>query len=571
MAQKELKLLLTAKDEASKVLDKVSGSATGMSSKIGSAMKVVAAGAAAAAGAVAVATTALYKITTGAAAAGDRIDKMSQRLGMSRTAFQQWDFVLSQNGVSIDSLQMGMKSLAQRMNEAIDGSGKGAEQFNKLGISVTDSSGAVRKQEDVFLDTVRALQNMEEGVQKAALAQEMFGRNGQELLPMLNQSKGSVDELMQKFKELGLELDDNAIDAGVRFTDTMDQVKRSFKTLTAQIGVEVMPIFQRLLDWILAHMPQIRKVMDTVFGALSLVVRAFGQVVEGLMPIFGKAFQWIQEKLATLKKLWDEDWGGIRSTVESALKLIIAALDLAWSTITLIFKAIGVALVVLKTLWDENFMGIRTIVTTALSIIGTLFKTALDVITGLFKVFSGLFTGDWQKMWDGVKLIFSAIWEGIKGVLVAVWESIKEIITGSIQWIKDKWQELKDFVSKPFKAIFSTETTNTVTTKRVDQYVAASHPSFVKSANGNVLRGGFQAFANGGVVSSPTLGLIGEGRYNEAVVPLPDGRSIPVEMRGGGITIQVTGNTFLGSARDVAKEIGKALKSEIDTNLRYAF
>ena len=41
-------------------------------------------------------------------------------------------------------------------------------------------------------------------------------------------------------------------------------------------------------------------------------------------------------------------------------------------------------------------------------------------------------------------------------------------------------------------------------------------------------------FANGGVVNGPTLGLVGEGKYNEAIVPLPDGKSIPVQMRGGG-------------------------------------
>ena len=53
-----------------------------------------------------------------------------------------------------------------------------------------------------------------------------------------------------------------------------------------------------------------------------------------------------------------------------------------------------------------------------------------------------------------------------------------------------------------------------------------------KAANGAVWKGGFQAFANGGMVTSPTLGLVGEGKYNEAIVPLPDGRSIPVQMTG---------------------------------------
>jgi hypothetical protein len=52
-----------------------------------------------------------------------------------------------------------------------------------------------------------------------------------------------------------------------------------------------------------------------------------------------------------------------------------------------------------------------------------------------------------------------------------------------------------------------------------------------KAANGAVWKGGFTAFANGGTVTGPTLGLIGEGRYNEAIVPLPDGKSIPVALQ----------------------------------------
>jgi murein DD-endopeptidase MepM/ murein hydrolase activator NlpD len=52
-------------------------------------------------------------------------------------------------------------------------------------------------------------------------------------------------------------------------------------------------------------------------------------------------------------------------------------------------------------------------------------------------------------------------------------------------------------------------------------------------ANGGIAAGGFQAFANGGIVTGPTLGLVGEGRYNEAVIPLPDGKSVPVKLSGG--------------------------------------
>jgi len=80
-------------------------------------------------------------------------------------------------------------------------------------------------------------------------------------------------------------------------------------------------------------------------------------------------------------------------------------------------------------------------------------------------------------------------------------------------------------------------------------------------ANGGYLGGQFtplRAMASGGAVTSPTLGLIGEGRYNEAVVPLPDGKSIPVQMNGGGggdvhVTIQnvLDANDVVGKvARD---------------------
>ncbi len=74
-----------------------------------------------------------------------------------------------------------------------------------------------------------------------------------------------------------------------------------------------------------------------------------------------------------------------------------------------------------------------------------------------------------------------------------------------------------------------------------------------KGANGGVAAGGWKpfpvrAFANGGTVSGPTLGLVGEGKYNEAIVPLPDGKSIPVQMRGGGSGLREAMNGNNGRA-----------------------
>jgi tape measure domain-containing protein len=71
----------------------------------------------------------------------------------------------------------------------------------------------------------------------------------------------------------------------------------------------------------------------------------------------------------------------------------------------------------------------------------------------------------------------------------------------------------------------------------------------LKFANGGIASGGFRAFANGGIVTGPTLGLVGEGRYNEAVIPLPDGKSVPVDL-GGAMGNQITSNIVVNVSSD---------------------
>ena len=75
--------------------------------------------------------------------------------------------------------------------------------------------------------------------------------------------------------------------------------------------------------------------------------------------------------------------------------------------------------------------------------------------------------------------------------------------------------------------------------------------NLAKAANGAVWKGGFSAFADGGMVKGPTLGLVGEGKYNEAIVPLPNGRSIPVQFNGRSAR-DVMGNGPTGGSQGLA-------------------
>jgi len=70
--------------------------------------------------------------------------------------------------------------------------------------------------------------------------------------------------------------------------------------------------------------------------------------------------------------------------------------------------------------------------------------------------------------------------------------------------------------------------------------------SMIPFANGGIAKGGFKMYANGGVATQPHVGVIGEGKYNEAIVPLPDGKSIPVMGSTGGVN-NVTVNVSVDS------------------------
>src|SRR5574344_2064384 len=162
------------------------------------------------------------------AEATDRVDKMSQSLGLTRETFQELDYAFKQNGASLDNFGMGMKSLQELTAKAATGA---TTAFDKLGVSIKDSSGNIKSQDEILKETLSAFNKMEQGVDKSTLATDVFGRSAQELMPLLNQTSGSVDELRQRAHDLGIVLGNDDVDAGVTFGDTVDDLKTSFGAL----------------------------------------------------------------------------------------------------------------------------------------------------------------------------------------------------------------------------------------------------------------------------------------------------------------------------------------------------
>ena len=190
-------------DDAESSIQKTTNSAEGFASKLGNGIATAAKWGTAIVAGAAAAGTAMVAFASKSASTADNIDKMSQKIGISRQAYQELDFICSQSGMSVDQLQAGVKSLTAAMDGAASGTEKNIEQFEALGVSVTNADGSLRSQEDVLWETLEALQGVENETEKARLATELFGKSGTELMPLLNGEAGSIEEMKQKLSSRG--------------------------------------------------------------------------------------------------------------------------------------------------------------------------------------------------------------------------------------------------------------------------------------------------------------------------------------------------------------------------------
>ena len=175
------------------------------------------------------------------AAIGDNIDKASQKLGISAKAYQEWDAVLQHSGASIDSMGIGMKTLANKAAE-------GSDAFKKLGIS--QKKAASMSREELFSKTITALQNVQDANQKAALAQELFGRSAMELGPLLNTSAEDTQAMREQVNALGGVLSDEAVKASAAYQDSLQDMTTAIDGFKRGFFAKFLPSLTKIMDGI---------------------------------------------------------------------------------------------------------------------------------------------------------------------------------------------------------------------------------------------------------------------------------------------------------------------------------
>lgn len=429
---------------ANKSIDTTTEKAEKSGSKVGSAFSSIAKGAAAVgtavvAGATAVGTAA-FKMASDTSEAADNIDKMSKKISISREAYQEWDYILSQNGMSVDKLQTGIKTLTSKMDAARDGTASAAEVFDTLGISVTNADGSLRSQEEVFEETIKALQGMENETERAKLATELFGKAGLEMAPLLNSTAEKTEELKSKAHELGMVMSDDTIDAGVKFTDTMDTIKRSLGGMMNNLGGTVLPIIQSVLSLVESKLPAIQE----LFTRLSPIIQ---QLFDGVLP---PLFELVETLLPILFELIETLLPVIENIISAILPVIVSLIQqLMPFLLQIIQQILPIVIELINGLMPLIVEILNTILPVIIQLLQALLPPLIQIIQAILPVvieLVQLLLPPILKIIQAVLPVLIDLINTVMPLLVQIIEAILPVITELIELLLPPILEIIDLV-----------------------------------------------------------------------------------------------------------------------------
>ena len=203
----------------------------------------------------------LLAVAQSAATFGDELQKSSIRTGVSTEALQGLKFAAEQSGSRFESLTKGLKALSKNSNEANLGMKEYSDTFDRLGVSVADTNGNLKEADVLLLELADAISGLDNDTEALALAQEVFGKSGADLLPLLKEGREGIEALAQQGRDLGIVYSQDLADASAEYLDAQNELTTSVKGLRDAVGVELIPVLNDLTDSIT---PLIQKTREWV-------------------------------------------------------------------------------------------------------------------------------------------------------------------------------------------------------------------------------------------------------------------------------------------------------------------
>lgn len=461
-----------------KGLETAESSASSFGSKLKTGLGVAAGVATTAVAATTAATVAGAKAfvdgITATAKYGDEIDKTSQKLGFSVEKYQQLDYVLNLAGTSMSNMTAGVKTLTNQLDNARTGSEEAIAKFEQIGISLEDIETMSR--EDLFEKAIMGFQNLEDSTERAALANDLFGRAGQELGPLFNMTADEMQEAINKASEYGMVMSEDAVKASAGFKDeltTLQNTLTGFKNnmladflpaaSTAMAGLsaifsgtdvegglsQIEEGIKSVADNLIQKAPQLMQVGGTILNALLtsittnlpvLLNAAVPVIMELAQGLISAAPQIISAAISLIGTIGEAlgDPTNLENLLESAVAIIMTVSDaISQNAETVIPAVVEIIMQMLTALTDENVL--MPLLSAGLSVITSVVSGILKAIPVLIKNLPAIIDNITKFLIDSTPLIIQAaiqllggIIEAIPTIIVELAKSLPQIITSIV-------------------------------------------------------------------------------------------------------------------------------------------
>lgn len=198
----------------------------------------------------------LFNVSKQAAAAQGRMFDLSQQTGIAVETLSALEIVAKTTGGEIGNLTTALITFQRRLDDTSDPTSKAAAQFKELGIDARDT-------ETAFRQAFTAIARMPQGFQQTNDAAELFGaRGGKQVLAIIKETNGNLDEALKRFRELGILISESDARAADRFNDELELLNFQLRSLGFTIARDLIP-------------------------ELTGLVRAFSDVVRAAKPLLG--------------------------------------------------------------------------------------------------------------------------------------------------------------------------------------------------------------------------------------------------------------------------------------------
>jgi lambda family phage tail tape measure protein len=555
---------------------------------------------------------------------GDQLGKLQSVTGIGADTLDKLRLNAELAGLAFADITNGLKFLAKGMGEAIQGNKTYEDSFKRLGLSVNDLTKIDPTEQ--FLTVAEALNRIEDSNERVSIGTELLGRNFfkmQNLLPNLRKNLEETStawtpesaKSIEKFNDnltilknniqgtllpVTLELveamnnlfpkKDTVISVARehirRYSDQLNELKYKLKTLNDYkkqgfgVDEEAIAKLERRVKLTKKNLEQSReslklankqekaakeskaKTGGTGDTAVKNQYDTIAELERERLKLLGKNKEYeiaqLEQKYLELGQTHKDHYDVLNSLSENAA-IERAAINKKYydAELAAVAKANDA-----KNKKEQEFMSEHN---------ATL-KAAADYDAQVIQENSIRAAEEFENTWgqsaDSMRQSFAS----------GMTDGLFEFIDGTKSAEQAFSQFAASFLKNIAQMIIQQQILNVV--KRVSGGWGGAAGAVTASANGNIIANGeVQAFANGGVVDSPTLfpmksgvGLMGEAGP-EAIVPLPDGRRIPVDMKGGGgksiaqnnsisITVQSS-----GTSEEDARRTAEIMRAEIKRTL----